>query len=97
MPSYRTAETTWRSPVSPAAAFGLSATDRTCIRHLIGHKLAMVERELILQTLRYHEGNRTRAAGLLGISIRSMRDKIRNYRDHGESVPAPGSFVQTSN
>jgi hypothetical protein len=30
---------------------------------------------------------RTRTADRLGISIRSLRDRIRNYRDHGESVP----------
>ncbi len=97
MPSYRSAETAERSPFSPATASGLSATDGACIKHLIGHTLAMIEREFILQTLRYNEGNRTRAAGVLGISIRSMRDRIRTYRNQGESVPAPGSSFQTSN
>ena len=50
-----------------------------------------VERELILQTLRHNQGNRTRTADLLGISIRSLRDKIRHYRDQGQSVPEPQS------
>src|ERR1700733_2206150 len=61
---------------------------------LFGHTLAHVEREFILQTLRFHRGNRTRAADLLGISIRSLRNKIRDYRNQGEDVPppeAPGS------
>ncbi len=76
-----------RSP----ASFELSAVDRACIRHLVGHTLALIERELILQTLRCNQGNRTRTAGFLGISIRSLRDRIRNYRHQGEDVPEPES------
>ncbi len=61
------------------------------VEHLIGHTLATVEREIILQTLRYHQGNRTYAANVLGISVRSLRNKIRVYGDQGEKVPAPAS------
>jgi two-component system response regulator FlrC len=89
MPSRTTDETSQRAFMRSPASFGLSAIDRACVTHLIGHTLARVERELILQTLRYNQGNRTRAAGLLGISIRSLRDRIRNYRDEGEYVPDP--------
>jgi Fis family transcriptional regulator, factor for inversion stimulation protein len=73
------------------ASFAFSASERACIAHLVGHSLARVEREFILQTLRYSQGNRTRAANSLGISIRSLRDRIRNYRTRGDSVPEPGS------
>jgi DNA-binding NtrC family response regulator len=65
--------------------------DRACVKQLVGHRLALVERELILQTLRAHKGNRTRTADLLGISIRSLRDRIRNYRSRGDDIPAPES------
>jgi two-component system, response regulator FlrC len=91
MPGYRTDLPLERAPVGPATLFGLSTIDRACIRQLVGHKLAAVEREFILQTLRSHRGNRTRTADLLGISIRSLRDRIRNYRGQGEDVPAPES------
>jgi DNA-binding NtrC family response regulator len=67
----------------------LTAVDRSYVAHLVGHSLAHIERELILQTLRHSQGNRTRSADLLGISIRSLRNKIRDYRDQGESVPTP--------
>jgi|GEM_PF-806156 len=88
--SGHTAEATHaRSPASSPLSFELSVVDRACIRYLVGHALAQVERELILQTLKHHHGNRTRAAVLLGISIRSLRDRIRNYRHQGESVPEP--------
>ena len=91
MTSRATDETSQRAFMRSPASFGLSAIDRACVTHLIGHTLARVERELILQTLRYNLGNRTRAAGLLGISIRSLRDRIRNYRNQGECVPDPGT------
>jgi DNA-binding protein Fis len=96
MPSRATDETSRRAFLRSPASFGLSAIDRACVTHLIGHTLARVEQELILQTLRYNQGNRTRAAGLLGISIRSLRDRIRNYRDQGEYVPDPGATGPTA-
>ncbi len=91
MPSNTADQSSERSFVGSPASFELSAVDRACIRHLVGHTLALVERELILQTLRCNQGNRTRAAGFLGISIRSLRDRIRNYRNEGEDVPEPES------
>ena len=75
MPSHSTDETLERPPIRPSASFEFSASERACIVHLIGHKLERIERELILQTLRCKQGNRTLAAKTLGISIRSLRDK----------------------
>jgi DNA-binding NtrC family response regulator len=90
MPSYGADETPEQPFVSPPALFVISAMDRANIERLVGHTLARVEREFILQTLRCHQGNRTRAADRLGISVRSLRDRIRNYRHQGEIVPDPG-------
>jgi len=89
MPGYRTDRPLERRSANSATLFGLSTIDRACVTQLIGHKLALVERELILQTLRLHRGNRTHAADLLGISIRSLRNKIRDYKSQGEDVPPP--------
>jgi two-component system response regulator FlrC len=41
------------------------------------------EKELILQTLEKSGGNRTQAAKMLGISIRTLRNKLRDYREAG--------------
>jgi len=46
---------------------------------LVGQTLADVERRMILQTLRHCHGNRTRTAQLLGISLRTVRNKLREY------------------
>lgn len=55
---------------------------------LVGRTVADVERDLILQTLRHCCGNRTQAAEILGISVRTLRNKIRQYLEEGEQVPA---------
>jgi DNA-binding NtrC family response regulator len=52
-----------------------------------------VERELILQTLRHTSGNRTHAATMLGISIRALRNKLRDYAAAGAEVPPPPSGI----
>jgi DNA-binding NtrC family response regulator len=54
---------------------------------LIGSTIGEVERELVLHTLRRCEGNRTRAARVLGLSVRTMRNKIRQYSADGIDVP----------
>ena len=40
-----------------------------------------MERELIIRTLAQHNANRTHAARTLGISIRTLRNKLREYRE----------------
>lgn len=42
-----------------------------------------MERALILETLRAKNNNRTEAAKLLGISIRTLRNKLNDYRQEG--------------
>jgi DNA-binding NtrC family response regulator len=50
---------------------------------LAGIPLEQVERHAILDTLRQTAGNQTKAAKVLGISDRTLRDKIRRYRQQG--------------
>jgi len=45
--------------------------------------LAEMERRFILRTLREEGGNRTRTAQRLGISVRTLRNKLRQYREQG--------------
>ena len=47
-------------------------------------------RDLILQTLSHTLGNRTHAATILGISIRALRNKLRDYAASGLAVTPPG-------
>jgi len=57
---------------------------------LVGRTVDSVEQELILDTLDYCLGNRTHAANILGISIRTLRNKLKQYSEQGVPVtPAP--------
>jgi len=63
---------------------------------LVGRTVADVERDLILETLNHCLGNRTHAANVLGISIRTLRNKLQQYRQEGVSVPLPGEAERAS-
>ena len=56
--------------------------------NLVGRTVADVERDLIIDTLKHCLGNRTHAATILGISIRTLRNKLKQYTDEGLAVPA---------
>lgn len=56
------------------------------VEHLVGHTVAEVERELILHTLERCGGNRTSASSILGISVRTMRNKLKSFVEAGIAV-----------
>lgn len=62
--------------VNPGMAPG---TNEMAMRNLVGRSIEDVERELILGTLEHCLGNRTHAANILGISIRTLRNKLKEY------------------
>ena len=57
---------------------------------LVGQTVSQVERGLIIDTLQHCLGNRTHAANILGISIRTLRNKLKIYNEQGFEVPMPG-------
>lgn len=60
---------------------------------LVGRTVADVEKDLIISTLKHTLGNRTHAANILGISIRTLRNKLKQYMEEGIDVPpAPNDF-----
>lgn len=68
---------------------GIASQDATAVA-LVGRTVAEVERDLIIDTLYHCLGNRTHAANILGISIRTLRNKLRQYTGDGIQVPMPG-------
>ena len=72
-----------RSATQPGMAGGAP------ISQLVGRTMDEVERELIIETLGHTLGNRTHAATILGISIRALRNKLRDYTQAGVNVPPP--------
>jgi DNA-binding NtrC family response regulator len=62
------------------AAHGHSLSEQdVAMTNVVGRSLADVERDLILNTLKQCLGNRTHAANILGISIRTLRNKLNQY------------------
>jgi len=76
--------------VSRGAAERAAQTAEAVTRSFVGRTVSDVERDLILDTLDHCLGNRTHAAKILGISIRTLRNKLNQYTDEGVSVPGPG-------
>ena len=54
---------------------------------VVGQTVAGMERKLIIDTLKHTFGNRTTAANILGISIRTLRNKLKQYQEEGFDVP----------
>ncbi|HUD59157.1 MAG TPA: sigma-54 dependent transcriptional regulator [Acetobacteraceae bacterium] len=75
----------------PAATVQVSTVGG--ITSLVGRKMQEVERDLIIETLGHTLGNRTHAATILGISIRALRNKLRDYTAQGVMVPPPAAGV----
>ena len=53
----------------------------------VGRTVANMERNLIIDTLKHTLGNRTIAANILGISIRTLRNKLKQYEEEGIDIP----------
>lgn len=68
------------SIISRTAAPGSAATAPQ------GTTLAGMERNLIIDTLKHTMGNRTVAAQILGISIRTLRNKLKQYEAEGFDI-----------
>jgi DNA-binding NtrC family response regulator len=67
------------SPHAPVS----SASGRRLARWLVSSPIRDVERDLVLETLANTHGNRTASARLLGVSVRTLRNKIAEYLAEG--------------
>src|SRR5258705_9042826 len=77
----------------PAVAHATLAAE-TVTRALVGRTVADVERDLILETLKHCLGNRTHAANILGIPLRTLGNKLNEYTGDGVPVPPPGNGAE---
>lgn len=100
------------SPVSPLASAAASAgapaplinktgpikdtRETSTDDSLIGKTVAEVEKQLIINTLEHCLGNRTHAATILGISIRTLRNKLKTYSDEGAQFPPTGELEEAT-
>ncbi|WP_142848905.1 sigma-54 dependent transcriptional regulator [Telmatospirillum sp. J64-1] len=78
------------APAAQAASPAATGPEADMRARLVGRTVADVERDLIIDTLHHTLGNRTHAANILGISIRTLRNKLKQYMQEGFDVPHPG-------
>lgn len=71
---------------APAAAAAQPLENPGGVTELVGRTIADVERDMIINTLEHCLGNRTHAANILGISIRTLRNKLNQYKEDGAEV-----------
>ncbi|MCC6598384.1 MAG: sigma-54-dependent Fis family transcriptional regulator [Alphaproteobacteria bacterium] len=87
----KTPETTAGGTSATGTAGGRTLKNPGAVEALVGRTIADVERNMIINTLEHCLGNRTHAANILGISIRTLRNKLNTYKDEGLDVPATAS------
>ena len=66
---------------------GAGADSEGCMRVRIGSTIAQVERQLVLATLDRYDGSRERTAEVLGISLKTLYNRMREYGQGGEPGP----------
>ncbi len=71
-----------KSPATTAGSLG-------AVRFPVGTTVDAVERELILQTLAATSQNKTRAAELLGISLKTLHNKLKEYEAGRKDASQP--------
>jgi len=71
------------APISVAAAGAVASANEGAAIAVEGQSLREVERQMIMQALRKTGDNRTHAAKILGISVRTLRNKLNEYRTQG--------------
>jgi DNA-binding NtrC family response regulator len=63
----------------PAAAAQTSTSPEGGVRFEIGTTVEEAEKGLILRTLEHTRNNKTRAAEILGISLKTLHNKLKEY------------------
>ncbi len=81
------------TPTRPGEDAAPAAAPSGSISAMVGRTMDEVERDFILETLSHTLGNRTQAAIMLGISIRALRNKLRDYTQSGIAVTPPAAHA----
>jgi DNA-binding NtrC family response regulator len=84
---------TGATPATAGVVGHAAQAAETVTRAFVGQTVAEMEKVLILDTLKHCLGNRTHAANILGISIRTLRNKLNEYAQEGLDIPAPQSGI----
>ncbi|MEP7312290.1 MAG: helix-turn-helix domain-containing protein [Pseudomonadota bacterium] len=70
------------------------AGDSRIVQVTVGTTIDQMQRALIMATLRHCEGNKTRAAAVLGISLKTLYNRLNEYRREARSDAHPAQLGQ---
>ena len=70
-------------PTAPDQAASPAADDPDAVKFQIGTTVEEAEKGLILRTLEHTRNNKTRAAEILGISLKTLHNKLKEYGSQG--------------
>jgi DNA-binding NtrC family response regulator len=65
--------------------------DVDAVRLPVGTTVGEAEKALIFLTLQHTKNNKTRAAEILGISLKTLFNKLKEYGESGEQASTSGS------
>jgi transcriptional regulator with PAS, ATPase and Fis domain len=88
--SYVLSDNVVRLDVQPMPDISRRTRDDDCVRVPIGTTMADAERELLLATLRHCRGNKRRAADVLGLSLKTVYNKLVGYGNTGPLLRTAG-------
>ena len=78
-----------KRPSQALAAVGVGDVDWVADVRTAGRTIEAVEKDMILDTLQHNLGNRAKTASVLGISMRTLRNKLHVYERGGTRIPRP--------
>ena len=68
------------APYLPPELGALPVVDGNCLNVGVGMRIAEAERRLILATLKHCDGSKEKTAEMLGVSVRTLYSRLREYR-----------------
>jgi len=74
-----------RRPDLPQEFQSISKVEGGYVKLRVGSTLEEMEKELIARTIEFSDGNKTRAAQILGVSTKTLYNKLERYRSEGDN------------
>jgi DNA-binding NtrC family response regulator len=79
----------------PGAVPGAAARNENRVTFAIGTSMAQVERAMILATLEHYQHHRERTAAVLGISLKTLYNRLKEYSSGTDDGPSAAQVARS--